>query len=152
LPAIEVIRSTTVHAARLCRKEGKIGTLRAGAHADAVLVDVPGSELGLLLGPSGVTLSAIEELTRAAVLHRAGGSGARINVDVAGYRAKRREALAAFTTQLAEQVKETGVAKALEPMSAADRKVVHDTCAEIDGVGTTSEGEDQRRRVVISPA
>lgn len=119
---------------------------------DAILVDVQGSDLGLLLGPSGVTLAAIEELTRAAVLHRAGGSGARINVDVASYRAKRREALAAFATQLAEQVKESGTAKALEPMSPADRKVVHDTCAEIDGVATISEGEDHRRRVVITPA
>ncbi len=47
---------------------------------------------------------------------------------------------------------ESGKAKALEPMAAADRKVVHDTCNEIDGVSTISEGEDPRRRVVIEPA
>jgi spoIIIJ-associated protein len=119
---------------------------------DAILVDVQGGDLGLLVGPKGATMQAIEELTRAVVLHHGSGSGARINVDVAGYRAKRREALAAFTRQLAEKVKETGTAQALEPMSAADRKVVHDTAAEIDGVATVSEGEDYRRRVVIVPA
>lgn len=119
---------------------------------DSILVDVQGAELGLLVGPKGATMQAIEELTRAVVLRHGSGSGARINVDVAGYRAKRREALAAFTRQLAEKVIETGTAQALEPMSAADRKVVHDTAAEIDGVQTVSEGEDYRRRVVIVPA
>jgi spoIIIJ-associated protein len=119
---------------------------------DSILVDVQGSDLGLLVGPKGATLAALEELTRAVVLHRGGGSGARINVDVVGYRAKRREALAGFARQLAEKVQENGVAQALEPMSAADRKVVHDTVAEIDGVNTISEGEDARRRVVIVPA
>lgn len=119
---------------------------------DAILVDVQGQELGLLVGPKGVTLAALEELTRAVVLHQGGGAGARINVDVVGYRAKRREALAAFSLQLAEKVKESGTAQALEPMSPADRKIVHDTLSEVEGVSTISEGEDQRRRVVIVPA
>jgi spoIIIJ-associated protein len=76
----------------------------------------------------------------------------RIHVDVAGYRAKRRAALADFTRTLATKVLETGTAQALEPMSASDRKVVHDTAAEIDGITTISEGEDPRRRVVLRPA
>jgi spoIIIJ-associated protein len=61
-------------------------------------------------------------------------------------------ALERFTTQVADAVLESGEAKALEPMGAADRKVVHDTANEIPGVGTTSEGEEPRRRVVIMPA
>ena len=76
----------------------------------------------------------------------------RIRVDVGGYRERRREALARFTRDVAEQVKSSGVQKALEPMSPPDRKVVHDTVNEIDGVTTVSEGEDSRRRVVILPA
>jgi spoIIIJ-associated protein len=80
------------------------------------------------------------------------GHGVRIHVDVAGYRAKRREALADFTRSLAAKVIETGSVQALEPMSASDRKVVHDTAAEIDGVATESEGEDPRRRVVLRPS
>ncbi len=119
---------------------------------DHIFVDVEGDGLGLLVGPKGATLSAVEELVRTAVVVRGGGGGARILVDVGGYRRKRREALAGFATRLAEEVIASGVAKALEPMSSSDRKVVHDTVADIDGVATSSEGEDPRRRVVIRPA
>jgi len=116
-----------------------------------VLVDVTGSDLGLLVGPRGATLQAIEELVRTVVQRRTEGRGARINVDVGGYRAKRREALARFAEELAEKVRETGREQALEPMPASDRKVVHDTIAELDGVTTVSEGEEPRRRVVVRP-
>lgn len=119
------------------------------ADDETVLVEVTGDNLGLLVGPRGATLHAIEELVRTVVQRQTGGHGVRINVDVGGYRAKRREALEAFTRQLAERVLETGRDQALEPMSAADRKVVHDVAATIDGVDTTSEGEDPRRRVVL---
>lgn len=116
-----------------------------------IQIDIEGDALGVLVGPKGATLSSIEELVRTAVLVRAGGFGARIHVDVAGYRRRRREALAGFATKLAEDVLATGVAKALEPMSASDRKVVHDTVGEIAGVATSSEGDEPRRRVVIRP-
>ena len=95
-------------------------------------------------------LAGMQFHLEAVVLHQGGGSGARINVDVAGYRAKRREALAAFALQLADGVKANGTAKALEPMSAADRKVVHDTIQEI-GLTSESEGEDPDRCVVVLP-
>ncbi len=117
-----------------------------------VLVDVRGDDLGLLVGPRGVTLQAIEELVRTVVQRATEGRGARINVDVAGYRARRREALARFATELADKVRDSGRDQALEPMSASDRKVVHDTVAALDGVTTVSEGEEPRRRVVVRPA
>ncbi len=118
---------------------------------DAVEVNVEGEDLGLLVGPKGATLAAIEELVRAAMSRSTGGHSARVHVDVAGYRRRRREALAAFVRGVAEEVLASGETKAMEPMPPADRKVIHDTVAEIDGVGTTSEGEDLRRHVVISP-
>lgn len=117
-----------------------------------ILVDVAGDNLGLLVGPRGATLSALEELVRTVVQRHTGGHGARINVDVGGYRAKRRQALSEFTRDLAQKVLENGQEQALEPMSASDRKVVHDAVAELDGVTTESEGEEPRRRVVIRPA
>jgi spoIIIJ-associated protein len=117
-----------------------------------VLVDVTGSDLGYLVGPRGATLQAIEELVRTVVQRRTEGHGTRINVDVAGYRAKRREALARFAEELAAQVRDSGRDQALEPMSASDRKVVHDTIAALDGVTTESEGEEPRRRVVVRPS
>jgi spoIIIJ-associated protein len=119
---------------------------------DAVELAVAGGDLGLLIGPKGATLQAIQELARS-VLQRQmpGESHARIRVDVSGYRARRREALAGFARTVAEDVRASGAQKALEPMSPADRKVVHDTIAEIEGVHTISEGEDAQRHVVILP-
>lgn len=119
---------------------------------EAVEVEVEGDQLGLLVGPKGATLAAIEELVRAAVQRSTGGHSARVHVDVAGYRRRRREALAAFARQQAEEVLASKAERSLEPMIASDRKVVHDTIAEIDGVTTTSEGEDPHRRVVVVPA
>jgi spoIIIJ-associated protein len=122
------------------------------AEEGAVELDVQGEDLGLLIGPKGATLQAVQELSRS-VLQRSlpGETHARIRVDVGGYRAHRREALERFTRQIAEEVRDSGVQKALEPMSPPDRKVVHDTVNEIDGVCTQSEGEDSRRRVIILP-
>jgi spoIIIJ-associated protein len=115
-------------------------------------IAVDGDDLGLLIGPKGQTLQAIQELSRS-VLQRTlpGQTHGRLRVDVAGYRQRRREALERFTRQVAEQVLSSGTEAALEPMSPPDRKVVHDTVNEIDGVTTTSEGEEPRRRVVIAP-
>jgi spoIIIJ-associated protein len=138
--------------------QGLVDAFDLGAQAksviddEVVVVEVTGDNLGLLVGPKGATLHAIEELVRTVVQRQTDGHGVRIHVDVAGYRAKRRAALADFTRNLAEKVLETGRAQALEPMSASDRKVVHDTAAEIDGITTISEGEDPRRRVVLRPA
>lgn len=119
---------------------------------DTVELSISGPDLGLLIGPSGSTLTAIQEVTRTVVQRQTGGRNGRLMVDVGGYRQKRKEALARFTESVAAQVRETGVSKALEPMHAADRKVVHDTVNGLEGVRTTSEGEEPRRRVVISPS
>jgi len=119
---------------------------------DTIEVQVDGDDLGLLIGPKGQTLAAIQELSRTVVQRQATGTHhGRVRLDVSGYRQRRREALARFATQVAKDVVASGVQKALEPMNPADRKVVHDTVNDIDGVRTMSEGEDQRRRVVILP-
>jgi spoIIIJ-associated protein len=131
---------------------GLSGSVSARVDDDTVLVAVDGEGLGLLVGPRGSTLSAIEELVRAVVQHGLSGRSARLRVDVGGYRERRREALAAFARQVAAEVRDTQVERGLEPMSPPDRKVVHDTVADIEGVATSSEGEEPRRRVVISPA
>ncbi len=119
--------------------------------SETVEVVVDGNELGVLVGRGGATLGALQELARTVVQSRTAGPTERILVDVAGYRAKRAEALQRFTRQVAEEVLSSGSEQALEPMLAPDRKVVHDTVAEIDGVETRSEGEEPRRYVVVSP-
>lgn len=130
---------------------GLEGDVTSTIDDDIIEIQVEGSELGLLVGPKAATLSAIEELTRAVVQREAGGHAARVRVDVGGYRAKRRAALEVFTRSIVEEVLSSGEARALEPMSSIDRKTVHDTVNEVDGVETSSEGEDARRHVVIRP-
>jgi len=111
-----------------------------------------GSDLGLLIGQKGATLLAVQDLTRTVVQHKTGATNGRIHVDIGGYRQKRSEALANFARDVAAKVKQNGQRTVLEPMSAADRKVVHDAITEIDGVETISEGEEPRRRVVVIPS
>ena len=118
---------------------------------ETVEVSVTGDDLGLLIGPKGQTLIALQELARTVVQRKLGARSGRLLVDVAEYRKARRAALERFATGVADKVKEAGVATALEPMNPADRKVVHDTVNAIDGVATTSEGEEPNRRVVIMP-
>lgn len=111
---------------------------------------IDGEDVGLMIGPGGATLSAIEELTRTTMQRAAAGRRyRRLRVDVDGYRARRREALVRFVTDLAEDVAGSGDRKVLEPMNSVDRKTVHDTVGDIDGVSTLSEGNDPRRYVVI---
>jgi spoIIIJ-associated protein len=109
-------------------------------------------DLGMLVGPRGSTLAALQDLTRAVVQRQCPSRTDRILVDVAGYRERRSAALKRFSVQIAEEVMSSGQEKALEAMSPADRKAVHDAINEMDGVVTRSEGEDPHRHVVIAPA
>jgi spoIIIJ-associated protein len=118
---------------------------------ETVEIAAQGNDLGVLVGPRGSTLSAIQDVTRTVVQRRFPTRTDRILVDVAGYRERRAEALGRFSRQIAAEVVEGGTARSLEPMSPADRKVVHDTINEIEGVVTRSEGEEPARYVVISP-
>jgi spoIIIJ-associated protein len=134
----------------LVERFGLSATVAASTEGDDdVTVDIQGDDLGLLIGPKAATVDAIQELVRTAVQRRIGGHGARIHVDVAGYRARRQEALAEFARQAAQRAIESGRDQVFEPMSPVDRKIVHDIVNDIDGVATVSEGEEPRRRVVI---
>jgi spoIIIJ-associated protein len=152
-----------IEAQRIAVEEFLRGLLDAFGRSDATIavnvVDeetleaaVDGAELGILVGQKGVTLQSLQELVRSMVQRRfVGQAHARVRVDVAGYRERRRIALERFTIDVAKGVLDSGVAKALDPMGAADRKVVHDSVNAIDGVETVSEGEDADRHVVIRP-
>ena len=118
---------------------------------DTVQVSAKGDDLGLLVGPRGATLAAVQDLTRTFVQRQSENRTDRILVDVGGYREKRNAALKRFAEGIVEEVKSSGSERALEPMSPADRKVIHDTVNEIDGVETRSEGLEPSRYVVIAP-
>ncbi len=118
---------------------------------DGIYISVDGDNLGLLVGPKGATVEALQELTRTVVQRHTEEHTSRIVVDVGGYRERRAAALRQFVLEAAADVLRTGVPEALEPMSPSDRKVVHDTVNEIEGLETTSEGMEPRRYVIIRP-
>jgi spoIIIJ-associated protein len=105
-------------------------------------------DMGLLIGKRGHTLEALQELTRSYV-QRQTGERCRLVVDVEDYRKRRRSQLVRKAKDAARQVRKTGRSHAMEPMSAFERKIVHDAVSEVGGVETESEGEEPNRRVVI---
>jgi spoIIIJ-associated protein len=115
-------------------------------------VDVWGSEseegMGLLIGRHGQTLESLQDLVRGAV-QRKTGERCRVVVDVEDYRKRRRSQIVSRAQSAARRVKKTGKPETLEPMSAFERKIVHDAVADIGGLETASEGQDPDRRVVI---
>jgi spoIIIJ-associated protein len=130
---------------------GLEATVALEVNAEAVELDVEGEGVGLLIGPRGQTMAALQDLTRMAVQRRVGPDAPRLSVDVGSYRQRRHDALRRFAERVAQEVLATGETRMLEPMSAVDRKVVHDAINEIDGVVTSSDGEEPYRRVVIAP-
>lgn len=113
-------------------------------------IDLEGSDLDVLVGSNGETLDALQELTRLAVL-RQSKRRVRLLLDINGFRARQRERLVTIVKATAEQVIRTREDHEFQPMSPAERKIVHDAVAAIDGAVTESLGEDPHRRVVIRP-
>ncbi len=130
---------------------GYDATVSSSVEDNEIEVRVDGESLGLLIGPGGRTLLSIQDQARVAAQRRLGDHDTRLRVDVSGYRQKRRAALERFAATVAEQVIDSGVARSLDPMPSADRKVLHDALAVIDGVSSRSEGEDPNRRIVVVP-
>lgn len=128
---------------------GLEGEVQTRVEDDIIYADINGAQTEALIGPKGSILQAMLELTRT-VVQRKTQAGARLRLDIAGYGERRREALRIYAARLAEQVVEEGGEVMLEPMNPADRKVVHDVIAEIDGVRSYSEGEEPKRSVVVS--
>ncbi|MEH1012627.1 R3H domain-containing nucleic acid-binding protein [Micromonospora sp. CPCC 206060] len=115
------------------------------------VVEVVGGRLQALVGQRGATLEALQELARLAVFRQT-GAPSRLLLDVGGYRANRRKELAAVAKNAVEKVKEYGEPVRLEPMSAFERKCVHDVVNAMAGVESESEGVEPDRRIVVRPA
>jgi spoIIIJ-associated protein len=112
------------------------------------MVEVVGARLNNLVGVRGQTLEALQELSRLAV-YRQTGEPSRLLLDVGGFRAARRKELIAVAKNAAEKVKQHGEAVRLEPMSAFERKCVHDVINAMTGVASESEGVEPSRRIVV---
>lgn len=126
------------------------GDLDMDVEGDRASVQIGGADLSLLVGRNGEVLEALQELTRLAV-YRETGERSRLMLDVGGHRAEQRTRLVALAEKSIAEVKESGEAMSLEPMSAFERKVVHDVVAAA-GLTSESEGAEPKRHVVILPA
>lgn len=126
------------------------GDLDMDVEGDRASVQIGGADLSLLVGRNGEVLEALQELTRLAV-YRETGERSRLMLDVGGHRAEQRTRLVALAEKSIAEVKESGEPMSLEPMSAFERKVVHDAVAAA-GLTSESEGAEPKRHVVILPA
>jgi spoIIIJ-associated protein len=116
--------------------------------ADGVTVTCTGGDLGLLIGKHGQTIDALQYVANAASFRS--GAGKPVTIDASGYRERRRVTLEGIALRAAEQAA-AGERVLLEPMTAVERKVVHERLKEVPGVETSSEGTEPNRYVVVSP-
>lgn len=128
---------------------GLEGSVTSRIDDEVLYLDIDG-DTEALVGNRGVILHSVLELTRTVIQRKTFGAP-RMRIDIAGYAARRREALQIYAGRLAEKVLAEGGEVMLEPMNPADRKVVHDAISEIEGVRSFSEGEDPNRSVVVAP-
>jgi spoIIIJ-associated protein len=135
--------------------ETVIGAMGIAARVDVeesdteLRVTCAGADVALLIGKHGQTIDALQYVVNAA-LHRH-GAGKPATIDAAGYRDRRRSTVEGIALRAAERAAQ-GERVALEPMTAVERKVVHERLKDVDGVETTSEGTEPNRYVVVLPA
>jgi spoIIIJ-associated protein len=125
------------------------GDIDLDVEGSRAIVSIDGGEdLVKLVGRKGEVLDALQELTRLAV-HQKTGERSRLMLDIAGWRRRRRDELAALGGKVAHRVLESGEREQLAPMTPFERKIVHDAVAAVQGVHSESEGAEPSRRVVI---
>lgn len=125
------------------------GDIDLDVEGSRAVVSIGGSEdLNKLVGRKGEVLDALQELTRLAV-HQKTGVRSRLMLDIASWRRRRREELAALGDKVARRVLESGEREELSPMTPFERKIVHDAVAAVSGVHSESEGAEPSRRVVV---
>jgi spoIIIJ-associated protein len=125
------------------------GDIDLDVEGSRAVVSIDGSgDLNKLVGSGGEVLDALQELTRLAV-HQKTGVRSRLMLDIASWRRRRREELAALGDKVARRVLNTGEREELAPMTPFERKIVHDAVAAVPGVHSESEGVEPSRRVVV---
>ena len=136
---------------RLIATAGLDGAVRIDETGDEVRATVAGDDLGVLIGRHGQMIDALQYLANAIAHRRLGEDRRRIVLDAAGYRARREATLESLARRSAEQASATGHRVELEPMSAVERRIVHEALKDDPEVATTSEGIEPNRYVVVVP-
>jgi len=125
------------------------GDIDMDVEGDRAVVTIVGGDLNNLVGANGEVLDALQELTRLAVT-RETGERSRLMLDVAGFRAAKKAAIEEQAREACERAKTSGQPVAMPPMTAFERKVVHDVVAAA-GLVSESDGAEPQRFVVIAP-
>ncbi len=147
----EIKRETGVEfLEELLEKMGFAATVDGTLGEGCIELKIDGEDQGLLIGRRGQTLDSIQYITTLAV-NRQGGEWVRFRVDTGDYRARREDTLRHLARRSASKVESTGRRVELEPMNAAERRIVHRALQDFAGVKTQSEGQDPHRRVVVFP-
>ena len=123
---------------------------RVGEAEAPMILEVSGDDLGLLIGWRGETLRALQTTVNL-MMGDEEGEGRRLILDVERYRARREEQVRELAVRLADRVKASGERYTLDPMHAYERRIIHLTLQDDDGVSTESSGKEPARRVVIHP-
>ena len=118
--------------------------------AGGPIIDLTGDDSGLLIGRRGQTLQSLQFVVNM-IVRKEFGEGTRVVLDVERYRQRREASLRDMANKVAERVSQTGRSITLEPMSAADRRIIHISLAESEGVSTESVGFGEDRKVTIIP-
>lgn len=134
-------------------KVNVVSTLRAANDPEVggPIIDLTGEDSGLLIGRRGQTLQALQFVVNM-ISRKELGESVRVVLDVEHYRQRREESLRDMATKVASRVAQTGRSITLEPMSAADRRMVHVALADYQGVRTESGGLGDDRKVTIFPS
>ena len=135
---------------RIARAIGAHCTIDVREDDEEIVVTCSGADLGVLIGRHGQTIDAIQYLANA-IVYRERDDRKRVVVDAAGYRSRRQATLDALAVRSAERAAATGQRVALEPMTAVERKIVHERLKDDPEVETLSEGTEPNRFVVIVP-
>lgn len=116
-----------------------------------LIARIQGEDCGILIGRKGMTLRSIQYLS-SLVANRTTRSRVRFTLDIGAYREKRQDSVADLAKRTAERAISTGQAYELTPMSAAERRIVHESLQDFEGITTYSEGDEPNRYVVIDLA
>jgi len=117
---------------------------------EKILININGSDLGILIGRRGETLDALQYLVNLSANKNA-EKRKRIIIDIEGYRRRREETLMKLAFKLADKAKQRGRNVVLEPMNSMERRIIHTALQERDDIYTFSEGEEPYRKIIISP-
>lgn len=126
-------------------------SVRVRENNEALEAEILGAQASQLIGREGRTLHALETLAYAVVAKNLGRADIRIHIDAANYRRRHEERLVRQAAQISAQVLKSGEPLSLDPMSPADRRIIHMALRQIEGIETHSEGEGATRHIVVTP-